>query len=395
MRLAIAVTAVALAPAACRRQEPTVKPLTPVRVHVVREVSGSTTVRYSANIKPASQVEPAFRLGGYVEAVLEVRGPSGARPVQEGDTVVRGAVLARLRQADYAAKLEQVRSQLAAAQSGLEAARAQLADVKVAAAHAETDLARATRLFASGSLTKPEHDGAQARRESTLAKAEAAGAQVRAAEANLRGAEALVREAELARRDSALVAPIAGVVLRKLAEVGNLAIPGQPAFVLADTTSVKATFGVPDSVLPSLRLGSPLAVTAEAVPGGKFDGRVSRIAPAADARTRVFEVDVSIPNREQRLKVGMIAAVELGRAQPPVLAVPLAAVIRASPESEAHGLWVVRERAGRQFVEKRSVTLGETLRSMVAVTSGVEAGDRVVVAGAALLSAGEEVRVLP
>src|SRR5437899_1632457 len=84
--------------------------------------------------------------------------------------------------------------------------------------------------------------------------------------------------------------------LERAIEVGALANTGTVAFVVADVDTVKAAFGVPDVVLPRIHLGAPLTITTEAYPGEKFEGRISLIAPSADPHSRVFEVDVTIPN---------------------------------------------------------------------------------------------------
>ena len=100
-------------------QEKTVKP---VKVKAVETHSGTSSVRYSASIRPSSQVEMSFKVGGYVESIKSAEG----RHIQAGDIVMKGAVLAQLRQSDYAAKVNEARSQTGEARSTLDTNNAQL-----------------------------------------------------------------------------------------------------------------------------------------------------------------------------------------------------------------------------------------------------------------------------
>src|SRR5918911_5088029 len=93
----------------CAKAETKERPLKPVRVKAAeRRASAGGGVRYSASIRPNSQVELAFKVGGYVEGLAQVRDASGDwRYLQAGDTVTKGTVLARLRRSDYLAKVNQ------------------------------------------------------------------------------------------------------------------------------------------------------------------------------------------------------------------------------------------------------------------------------------------------
>jgi multidrug efflux system membrane fusion protein len=382
----------------CRRQQAYEKPLTPVSVRKVEEYTGRGGSRYSGSIEAKSRVDLAFRVAGYVTDILQVQEPGGRRrAVQEGDRVTRGTVLARLREADYAAKVQQARSQLEQATAALNQARSQVKEGEVSLAHTRLETERADKLFASQSLTKSDHDGARAKLDVAQARLEAARAVLEQAQARVEGAKGQLSEAELALADCALKAPLDAVVLKRLVEVGSLVGSGSPGFVLADTSSVEVVFGAPDVLLPSLRMGQTMPVTTEAVRGVDLTGRITRISPAADSRSRVFDVELTIPNPQNRLKPGMIASVEVGgpgrRQAGPV--VPLTAVVRSRKNPEAYALYVVEEQGGRAIVRARDVTLGEALGNLIAVQQGVRVGERVVVQGASLVQDGEAVQVVP
>jgi RND family efflux transporter MFP subunit len=399
-------------------QEKTVKP---VKVKTVETHTGASVVRYSASIRPSSQVEIAFKVGGYVESIKSAEG----RHIQAGDIVAKGAVLAQLRQSDYAAKVNEAKSQTGEARSALdtnnaqlkeaitsvETSRAQLKDSEASYDRAKLDFERAEALFATQSITKPDFDAAKERFEVCKAKLAAARAQlavaeakvntakyqIGAAESRLKTTEATVYTASIPLGDAQLRAPLSAIVIERKIEVGQLVSTGTPAFVLADLSSVKAAFGVPDLALQNFKLGDTLTMTTDAVPGTEFTGHISRISPAADQNSRVFDVEVTIPNPEGVLKPGMIAAMTANEAgetkEFPV--VPLTAVTRSKVDPNAYAVAVVEEVNGKHVARLRNVILGESFGNSVAVNSGVKPGDIVITTGATQVADGEEVRVMP
>ena len=95
----------------CSKNQSEQKPPKPVKVKAVEMSSLNTGVRYSASIRPAAQVDVAFKVGGYIEAIAQQRDASGQwRHLQAGDVVRQGTVLARVRQSDYVAQVNQARS---------------------------------------------------------------------------------------------------------------------------------------------------------------------------------------------------------------------------------------------------------------------------------------------
>jgi RND family efflux transporter MFP subunit len=392
----------------------------PVKVKTVETHSGTSSVRYSASIRPSSQVEVAFKVGGYVEAIKSAEG----RHIQAGDVVMKGAVLAQLRQSDYAAKVNEAKSQTGEARSTLdtnnaqlkeavtavETSRAQLKDSAAALERARLDFERAEALFATQSMTKPDYDVAKERFEVNKAKFEAAKAQVAVAEAKVNTArfqigvaesrvkttEATVYTASIPLGDAQLRAPLSAVVIERKVEIGQLVSTGTPAFVLADLSSVKAAFGVPDLTLQNFKLGDTLTMTTDAVPGTEFTGHISRISPAADQSSRVFDVEVTIPNPQGLLKPGMIASMLVnevaGATEVPV--VPLTAITRSKADPNAYAVLVIEETSGRQIARLRTVTLGESFGNSVGISSGVKPGEIVITTGVTQVADGEEVRVM-
>ena len=118
--------------------------------------------------------------------------------------------------------------------------------------------------------------------------------------------------------------------------------------------------------------------------------------PAADAKSRVFEIEVTIPNPHQALKSGMIAALEVAAAPAqPVTVVPVSAIVRARDQSGQYAVFVVEENGGQAVAHSRTVKLGEALGNTMVVLEGLSAGERVITTGATLTLDGQRVQVIP
>jgi multidrug efflux system membrane fusion protein len=340
-----------------------------VKVRALEKASAAAASRSSATVAPGTRVDLAFRLGGYVDEIAQVKQGSGTRELQEGDRVTKGTVLARLRQQDYEQKISE--------------ARAGVSEATAARAQAERDAERAQKLFKSGAISRAELD-------QTKSKALTARARVQ-------GAMAKVSEAQTALGDATLVSPIDGVVLKRNLDKGALVGAGVPVWSIADTTKVKVVFGVADSELDKLKLNAPQSITTEAFHGRAFAGKVTRIGTAADAKMHLFEVEVTLPNEADELKPGMVAALVLPstatRADAPM--VPLSAVQKSKVSADGFTVFVVAGPDADAVVRTREIELGDFLGALIPVTSGLKEGERVVVMGASQLSDGAKVRVIP
>jgi RND family efflux transporter MFP subunit len=381
----------------CSKEQVVEKPLTPVRVQMVETEKSEQGPKYSGSIEPVSRVDVAFRLGGYVEQILTVSNEGGGtRLVHEGDVVEKGTTLVTLRDADYKAKIAQAQSQLDQAKAALVQTEEGVKQARVGVVKAQQDYDRADALFKKQSLTKSDMDGAKAQLDNAQAVLGGAEAQLPLARARIAGGQALVDEANLALKDSALVAPSRGVVIKRLVEVGSLVGPGSPAYVLADLNNLKAVFGAPDVLLPHLKIGMPLALSTDSAPGG-FTGKITSIASAADPRSRVFDVEVTFPNKNLRLKPGMIVSIQMAASQPmtstPVI--PLSAIVRSKSGQEGYSVFVVEEQGGKATAHVREVKLGGALNDSIIVNEGVRPGERIIVTGATVVNDGEVVKIVP
>jgi RND family efflux transporter MFP subunit len=329
-----------------------------VSVQAVLGGAGDAGARYSAGVRPKAQVDLAFKVGGYIDRILQVQGVDRqARNVQDGDYVRRGTVLARVREREYADALAQARAALS---------------------QAKADFDRVAQLYENRSVSKADYDAAYAKYSADRARED-------------QSAQSLA--------DCSLRAPLDGHVLKRSIEVGTLVAAGSPAFAIGDLRSVEVVFGVPDVQVGSMKMGAPQSVVVDAVPGETFRGQITRVAPSADPSSRVFEVEVTIPNVEGRLKSGMIASLQVAAAasaQAPAGAfVPLNAIVRPPGEAAGYAVFVVESRDRRDFARLRRVQLGEIRGDLIQVAEGLRGGERVIVRGATLAVDSQEVRVFP
>jgi RND family efflux transporter MFP subunit len=371
-RSLVIAAGLAAATLACGGKHGAESPPRPVYVEKVQSEAAAAGLRYSATIQPYEQIPLAFKAGGYVREVQQRPGVDGrARNLQQGDAVKRGMVLARVNPADYEERINQAKAQLAEADAGLVRARA--------------DASRAEALYQAKALTRTDYDAATANLAAATARAE--------------GARAQVESAQIALRDGTLVAPADGIVLSRGIEVGALAAVGTVGFTVADLRQVKAVFGVPDLLVQRVSVGAPLVVTTDAFPGVPFPGRVTAVSPAADAQSRVFNVEVTIPNPQRQLKAGMVATVEVaspGEVDIPAGAptVSVSAVVK-STKPGAFAVFVADGSEEMATARARDVSLGRISGNRVAVDKGLTVGERVIVSGASLLTDGDRVRVIP
>jgi RND family efflux transporter MFP subunit len=370
-RYAVIVSAAALATclAACKQDAVASKAPLPVHTAMVQSVAVGNAARYSASIVPYSQVDLAFQSSGYVDHVRQVKSASGGmRNIDQGDFATKGTVLAVVNQQNYQDKLAQAKAQLAGYQA--EHDKAQLT------------FDRTSALYSTQSATKPDLDSAKAQLDSTAASVSAAQAQI--------------SEAQTALAYCSLKAPFDGWIVKRSVDTGSFVGAATNGFTIADTRTVKAVFGVPDTSISRVRVGQSQIITTDALPQS-FTGRVTAISPAADPKSRVFSVEVSINNAKNELKSGMIASLALDGASMPraIMAVPLSAVVRDPQRANAFAVMIAEGDGEIESARVRSVELGDVYGNMIGVNNGLQSGERVITSGATLVRNGDQVRVIP
>ncbi len=301
----------------------------------------------TAALQPGTAVEEVVgtvrsKLRAMVEAkvsgrVLEYLATPGAM-VKSGD------LLARLDVQEIQAKVDQAKALLDQAQR---------------------DFARQQQLAASNATTRQETDAANAR---------------------LKVAVAGVSEAETMMGYARVTAPFDGVVTRKLADVGDLAMPGKPLLEIEAPTALRFEADLPEAILDRIRMGATMPVKIASVTA-PLEAIVSEIAPVADPVSRTFQVKLDLPAAEG-LRTGQFGRVAVPVAETKLLLVPPDAVMK---RGQMELVFVAKE----GIAALRLVKTGKVLSAGVEVLSGLEAGEAVVISNPAQLADGQPVTILP
>jgi multidrug efflux pump subunit AcrA (membrane-fusion protein) len=345
--------------------------------------------------------------------------PKVAAPVKKfyvklGEKVHPGELLAELENSDLAAAELENKGAYEQAQANYQIARASGLPEELRKAQSDAQAARQNldaqekiyssreELFKQGAIPRKDLDSAQvalteARGQNDIAqnhlraleaggeqkRIQAAGAQLTEARGKYLGAAAQLSYSELR-------SPIAGVVTYRLAYPGQMPAAGDPVMTVMDLSQIIAKAHIPQQQAATLKIGDAATIIAPDTQE-KISARVTVVNAALDPGSSTVEVWVQAANPEQRLKPGSSAQIEMvARSVPDALVVPAAAIVHDSnganavmvvgPDSKAH---------------QTSVQLGVKQGDDVQITSGVNAGERVVTQGAYGLPDGAKVQIAP
>lgn len=183
-------------------------------------------------------------------------------------------------------------------------------------------------------------------------------------------------------RYAVVTSPIAGVVTQKLASAGSLAVPGQPVVVVENPARLQLQTQVGEALLATIRVGDRVPVQIEGR-AGTIEARVAQISPAADPVSRTFLVKLDLAG--EGLRSGQFGRVLFSTGQREALLVPKSALIE---RAGIQGVFVVDAQGIARF---RMVRSGAEHDGQIEIQAGLNAGERVVVQGAAGLETGNRV----
>jgi len=326
---------------------------------------------------------PLLTASGYVvarrKAVVsaKIQGRLSQLRVEEGSRVREGETLARLEDADYLAAVERARAAVQQADANLFENRRQLA--------------LAEKLAQQNVLAVDQRDAAASR----VRLAEAALAQARA--------DLVFSEAQL--QNTIIRAPFSGVVVKKMAEVGESVAPIPPGVnlstssgaivALADLATLEVEADVAEANVAKLGDAQPAEVTVEAFPGQRYKAVLRQVIPTADRTKATVMVKVTILDKDPNLKPEMSAKVTFLEKEAPraasaaparVVTIPSAAVVRK--DGKPFVFEVVEGRA-----RQRSVSLGGEQDGRVVVREGLSGGEALVSGPPEALKDGDAVRI--
>lgn len=186
-----------------------------------------------------------------------------------------------------------------------------------------------------------------------------------------------------------LKAPITGVVTARNYDVGDL-YAGQPIFVVQQITPVKILVGISEADYSKVKKGDVVGITADALPGKEFSGKVNKLYPTIDPATRTFTTEVLVQNSDRTLRPGMYAKVTVEFGSNTSVVVPNNAVVKQQGSGQ-RCVFILREDG---TVRSSVVKLGRLAGDFYEILEGVSEGDIVAVRGSASLKDGDKVEVI-
>ena len=377
------------------------------------------TIETGANLMAGS---PVLTASGYVVArrravvSAKIQGRLAELRVEEGARVERGEIFARLESADFEAAVARSRAQLQRADAQIVGAQAQIASSEASITRAEADhaeaqrqVAVADRLFKEQILPTDQLDAARSRVKVASAAVGQARADLQRTRAELqratadRGqAAADVRYNEALLQNTVIRAPFTGIVVRKMAEVGESVAPIPPGVnistasgaivALADLDTLEVEVDVAEANVARLKSAQLAHVIVEAFPDRKYNGVLRQVIPTADRTRATVMVKVTILDKDANLKPEMSAKVTFlesavaAAAVERILTVPQAAVVTHDGKSQVFAV------VGG-VAHSKPVVVGGTRQDRVIVKEGLTESDAIVARPPATLRAGDRVRV--
>jgi membrane fusion protein, multidrug efflux system len=314
--------------------------ITPVQLSAVEQTVRSESIMASGLVASTDEARLSFKTGGVIQKIF----------VKEGQRVSKGQLLATL-------DLTEINAQVAQAQYGVQ--------------KSERDFKRVQNMYKDTAATLEQMQNATT------------------------GYEVAQQNLQIARFNqsfSKIVAPMNGVVIKKLANEGELTGPGSPVLFLnsSNANDWVLRVGVSDKDWARLKLGDRASITLDAYPDQPVAGTIAELAPIADPMNKLYEVEIKIAANGKKLASGMFAKIELKPTQSRSYAVvPVEAIMEGSGK-DAY-VFVVDESGNK--VKKISVKIGYIDGNKVLITNGLDSISAVVTAGGAFLTNESKVMV--
>ncbi len=308
------------------------------------------SVQLAGVLEPSIQTNHAFRLLGRLTS----------KNVEVGDFVTSGQEIASIERSSFELS---VRSALAATS---------IAQAQLANASANTN--RQQTLLASGATTEAAYD--------------AAAQQFAAASSELVRAQSTLSKAREQLEYTRVFAEHDGVVTGVFAQVGETVAPGQTIVTIANAENYEAVVDFPDTICDCLPVGARADVSLELAPSISASGKIREIAPVADSISRTIRARIGLENPPAGFRLGATVNVSFQMNEAPVILLPSSAILMKNDRAY---VWLVSEDGTSVF--EHSIELGKSRETLVEISSGLEAGMRVAIAGVHNLKNQQPVRL--
>lgn len=316
--------------AGCKKENVKPTPPPPVKVKIM-EVTGKTqgtSREYSGTIAAAESTTVSFSVAGTITDLY----------VKQGDKVVKGQVLGKVKNGEYLNAYNIAEAQLAEARDGYD---------------------RLKKLHDANAL--PDVKWVEIQQK-------------------LKEAENMAEMAKRTLDDATLHSPTNGTVSNKLADVGETVVPVQPVYEIVSTSDLNVEISVSENELADFEAGQKALITFENSGINPVEGKVSQKAVVADPLTRTFTVKIDLPTQNGKLLPGMLANVRVERNENSPqefqgIEIPSQAV--QLNDDNRWFVWLMVD----SVAQRRFVTADELTSTGVIVTSGLNPGDKVIVEG--------------
>lgn len=294
-----------------------------------------------------------------VQLGFQALGRMISRPVDLGDQVTKGQVLAQLSTEDLAATTRATRAALEAAEVQQRTARATL----------ERTEALAERNVASSAQLEQAQQAAIS------------------ADAAVEQARSQLLQAEDAEGFARMIAPFDGVISAVYEAPGAVVGAGAPVLQLSAEDAREVVIDLPEQALVGMEPGAAFSVWHRNDPGAEVTSVLDRIDPIADSATRTRRLYLTLPP-DASFRLGALVRARFGTAEAPSLSLPVEALLT---DDQGSTVWRVRRQDDRAQVERVPVTAAAPFRGRVSITAGLEAGDEIVIRGVQSLAEGQAV----
>jgi len=295
----------------------------------------ATTLHFSGMMASSAESRPSFKIGGIISKIY----------VKEGDQVVKGQLLATL-------DLTEINAQVQQAQKAVEKAK--------------RDLNRVKQLYNDTAATLEQYQNVTTQYEVTTES---------------------LRIAQFNQQYAQIRATETGVVLKKIANEGELAGPGTPIFFISGNQQSDwvVRFGVSDKDWAVLKKGQQVQIELEAYPGKTFTGSISKTANAADPYSNTYEIEVRVNPAGQKLAVGLFAKISIplpSNSPSTYRMIPVEAIV----EGDGNQGFVYSISKNGFGVQKHKVQIAQIDNDKVVIASGLDGVTTVITGGVSYLN---------
>ncbi|MEM7763953.1 MAG: efflux RND transporter periplasmic adaptor subunit [Pseudomonadota bacterium] len=327
--------------------------LRPVRATLVTDNPGQRQRALTGIARSAQASRISFRVGGTVVAL----------PVQVGDRVADGELIARLNSSNFDLAVQQ--------------SEASLAQALASQRNADASYSRVKELYANNNASRNDLDSARASAES--------------AEAQVRSARKALEIAKLERSYTQLRATGDCTIASLDIELNENVSAGNPVAQVNCGEGIEVRLGVPESLIGGLNRGMSATTTFSAIVNQRFAGTLTEVGTAGGNSTATFPVVVTLNDPSDTIRPGMAAEVtfEFDSDDAGIVVIPAAAVVN---DERGSFVYLAEPTAGNEArISRRDISVGELRTGGIEVTSGLTNGDRVVTAGVSVIRDGQTV----